>query len=215
MTDPIAASPGLPGSRPSVADVQSRFTQRVLDSIDVQRSLLEADLLDEIALAVSVVVDAARRRSTIFFIGNGGSSADAGHLAAELLGRFRMDRKPLAAVALADNTAAMTAIGNDFGYSEVFSRQLAGVAHPGDVLIGLSTSGDSPNIMRAFEVAPDLGVTTVALTGASGGRLRGLADHCLRIPSEDTARIQECQLLLGHTVCELVEDALFRALVLT
>jgi D-sedoheptulose 7-phosphate isomerase len=193
-------------------DVRATLVQRVRDSIDVRRSILEAGLLDEVAAAIDVVINAAQRRSTIFFIGNGGSSADAGHLAAELLGRFRVDRKPLAAVALADNTAAMTAIGNDYGYADVFSRQLAGVARPADVLVGLSTSGNSPNVVRAFETAHDLGLTTVALTGASGGCLLGLADHCLRIPSEDTARIQECHMLLGHTMCELVEGAILSPL---
>jgi D-sedoheptulose 7-phosphate isomerase len=126
-----------------------------------------------------------------------------------------VDRPPLAAMALADNTAAMTAIGNDYGYAEVFARQLSGVAHPGDVMIGLSTSGNSPNVVRAFEDAPALGINTIALTGASGGRLLGLADHCLRVPSNDTARIQECHVLLGHTLCELVEHALFPTLILT
>jgi D-sedoheptulose 7-phosphate isomerase len=215
MTDPTASAGKVSGLEPTENELQSTLAQRVHDSIEVRRNLLEAGLLDGVAAAIRVVIDAARRRSMIFFIGNGGSSADAGHLAAELLGRFRMDREPLAAMALADNTAAMTAIGNDYGYAEVFSRQLCGVAHPGDVLIGLSTSGNSPNVVRAFEVAPRLGVATVALTGASGGALLGLADHCLRIPSEDTARIQECHVLLGHTLCELVEDAVLPALVLT
>ena len=189
-------------------DVRSTLVQRVHDSIDVRCSILEGALLDEVAGAVRVVIDAARRRSTIIFIGNGGSSADAGHLAAELLGRFRVDRDPLPAIALADNTAAVTAIGNDYGYADVFSRQIAGVARPGDVLVGLSTSGKSANVVRAFETARALGLTTVALTGAGGGCLLGLADHCLRIPSEDTARIQECHMLLGHAMCELVEGAL-------
>jgi D-sedoheptulose 7-phosphate isomerase len=215
MTEPTASTEKVPASKPVEDELRSMLAQRVHESIDVRRSLLEAGLLDEVAAAVRVVIDAARRRSTIFFIGNGGSSSDAGHLAAELLGRFRMDREPLAAMALADHTAAMTAIGNDYGYSEVFSRQLSGVAHRGDLLIGLSTSGNSPNVVRAFEVARELGVTTVALTGASGGCLLGLADHCLRIPSEDTARIQECHVLLGHTLCELVEDAVFPSLVST
>jgi len=214
MTRPTADGK-MSAFQPTDDQLQSTVEQRVLDSIEVRRSLLEGGVLGEVAAAARVVIDAARRRSTIFFIGNGGSSADAGHLAAELLGRFRIDREPLAALALADNTAAMTAIGNDYGYAEVFSRQLRGVSHPGDVLVGLSTSGNSPNMVRAFEVAPQLGVTSVALTGAGGGRLLRLADHCVRIPSEETARIQECQVLLGHTLCEIVEDAVFHSLVLT
>src|ERR1700730_8300265 len=171
MTDAMTNTEVAAAPSPSEDKLRSTLAQRVHDSIDVRCRLLEAGLLDDVAVAVSVVIDAARRGSTIFFIGNGGSSADAGHLAAELLGRFRIDREPLAAIALADNTAAMTAIGNDYGYAEVFSRQLRGVSHPGDVLVGLSTSGNSPNMVRAFEVAPQLGVTSVALTGAGGGRL--------------------------------------------
>ena len=187
------------------ADLESILTRRVLDSIAIRQSMLAGDLLRDAAIAARVVVEAARRRSTIFFIGNGGSSADAGHLAAELLGRFYVDRAPLPAIALADTTAAVTAIGNDYGYDDVFARQLAALARPGDVVVGLSTSGNSTNVVRAFERARVLNATSIALTGETGGVLAGVSDYCLRIPSTDTARIQECHVLIGHTICELVE----------
>jgi D-sedoheptulose 7-phosphate isomerase len=205
----LTEAPPPPGSREERARLHQTLVQRVEDSIDVRRTLLAGDLLERVAAAAQVVVAAARRRSTVFFFGNGGSATDAAHLCAELLGRFYRDREPLPGVALADNTAAMTAIGNDYGYDYVFSRQLAGLAKAGDVVIGLSTSGNSRNVVRAFEVAHQLGVVSIALTGATGGSLAEVADHCLRVPSTDTPRIQECHMLLGHTICELVERELF------
>jgi D-sedoheptulose 7-phosphate isomerase len=199
----------LPQSRTEQAALRQVLVRRVEDSITVRRNLLASDLLDRVATATQVVIAAARRRSTVFFFGNGGSATDAGHLCAELLGRFYRDREPLAAIALADNTAAMTAIGNDYGYDDVFARQLAGLAKAGDVAIGLSTSGNSGNVVRAFDVTRQLGLTSIAFTGATGGRLAKVADHCLTVPSTDTPRIQECHMLLGHTMCELVEHQLF------
>jgi D-sedoheptulose 7-phosphate isomerase len=182
---------------------------RIEDSINVCSALLQDYILEEVVAATHVLVSALRRRSSVFFFGNGGSSSDAGHLAAELLGRFYWDRPPLPAFALADNTAAMTAIGNDYGYENVFSRQLQGLARPGDVAVGLSTSGNSQNVIRAFEYARSANVSTIAFTGATGGKLVDLADLVIRVPSEDTPRIQECHVLLGHTMCELVERELF------
>jgi D-sedoheptulose 7-phosphate isomerase len=187
------------------------LADRVEQSIALQRRLLEDEIVEAFTRATQLVIDALMRRSTIFFFGNGGSSADAGHLAAELLGRFYVDRAPLPALALSDNTAAMTAIGNDYGYDDVFSRQLRGLARRGDVAIGLSTSGNSLNVLRAFEAARVLGVTTVGLTGMSGGKMADAADLVIRVPSDDTPRIQECHVLLGHTMCELVERELVRA----
>jgi D-sedoheptulose 7-phosphate isomerase len=133
---------------------------------------------------------------------------DAGHLAAELLGRFYLERPALPAIALADTTAAMTAIGNDYGYDEVFARQLAGLGVAGDIAVGLSTSGNSTNVIRAFEQANQTGLVTVAFTGKEGGRSAEVAHHVLRMPTSDTPRIQECQMLVGHTICELVEREL-------
>lgn len=145
----------------------------------------------------------------MIFFGNGGSAQDAGHLAAELMGRYAFDRPGLAAISLPDATAAMTAIGNDYSYDEVFARQVLATRRPGDVVIGLTTSGNSPNVVRALEVAGQVGMTTVTLTGARGGKVADVAKICIRVPSEDTARVQEACLHLGHSICEMVEAALF------
>jgi D-sedoheptulose 7-phosphate isomerase len=145
----------------------------------------------------------------VVFFGNGGSSMDAGHLAAELLGRFYRERAALAAVSLADNTAAMTAVANDYDYAEVFARQLRGLARRGDVVVALSTSGNSPNVIRALAVGRELGVFSVLLTGATGGQARALADLCVQVPTDDTPRVQEACMHLGHSICEVVERAMF------
>ena len=139
----------------------------------------------------------------------GGSAQDAGHLAAELMGRFAFDRPGLAAFSLPDATAAMTAIGNDYAYDEVFSRQVLAAGRPGDVVIGLTTSGNSPNVVRALEVAGRAGMTTVALTGARGGKVVDVSEICIQVPSHDTGRIQEACMHLGHSICEMVEAAMF------
>jgi D-sedoheptulose 7-phosphate isomerase len=185
------------------------LSDRIAESIDVRKALLRREILESFESVTRVVLEAVRRGSLIMFFGNGGSSADAGHLAAELLGRFAYDRRPLAAIALADNTAAMTAIGNDYGYEEVFARQLLGLGRTGDVAIGLSTSGNSLNVVRAFEAAASVGVTTIAFTGGDGGKLADLADHSVVVPSFETPRIQEAHMLLGHTLCEIVERQMF------
>ena len=172
------------------------------------RRLLESDALRTTVEAAGSVVDSLAAGGKVLLFGNGGSAADAGHLAAELLGRFYVDRRPLAAVNLADNTAAMTAIGNDYSYDEVFARQVRALGVAGDVAVGLSTSGTSANVVSGLQAARDLGLVTVALTGAGGGKLPGLVDHCIRVPSEDTPRVQELCMLLGHTLCEIVEREL-------
>lgn len=181
---------------------------RVAESLAAGRRLLESDALAATADAAGRVVDSLRAGGKVLFFGNGGSASDAGHLAAELLGRFTMERPALAAVCLSDHTAAMTAIGNDYGYDDVFARQLAGLGRPGDVAVGLSTSGSSANVVRGLEVARQLGLVTVALTGAGGGKVAGLVDVCVRVPTEDTPRVQELCMLLGHTLCEIVEREL-------
>jgi D-sedoheptulose 7-phosphate isomerase len=147
----------------------------------------------------------------IMFCGNGGSAADAQHLAAELSGRFYFDRKPLAAEALTVNTSYLTAVSNDYSFDEVYSRLVEGSGNEGDVLIGLSTSGNSENIIRAFKAAHQKGVITIGLTGESGGRLAELSDLIIRVPSGDTPRIQEAHILIGHIICELIERTLFPA----
>ena len=181
---------------------------RVAESIEAERRLLDSDAVRLTAEAAGRVVDCLAAGGKVLFFGNGGSASDAGHLAAELLGRFFVDRRPLAAVALAETTAAMTAIGNDYGYLEVFARQVRALGRPGDVAIGLSTSGTSGNVVHGLATAGELGLVTVAFTGASGGKLLDVADLCIRVPSEDTPRVQELCMLLGHTLCEIVEREL-------
>jgi D-sedoheptulose 7-phosphate isomerase len=153
-------------------------------------------------------IGALRSGGKIIFAGNGGSFADAQHLSAEFTSRFMMDRAPLASLALGTNNSALSAIGNDYGYEHVFARELQGIASPLDVFIPITTSGNSLNIVRAVEMAKRLGVTTVAWTGETGGRLKDICD-CLRVPHRETARIQECHILVGHILCGLVERAHF------
>jgi D-sedoheptulose 7-phosphate isomerase len=140
--------------------------------------------------------------------GNGGSAADAQHIAAELTGRFFRDRRPLPAMALHGNTSSLTAIGNDYGYDQVFAREVAAHGRPGDVLLALSTSGNSENVLRAIAAARETRMTVIGLTGQGGGKMRDLCDVCLCVPSASTPRIQECHILIGHTICELLERIL-------
>lgn len=169
---------------------------------------LAENLADRLAIAARLVAEALRRGNKVMFCGNGGSAADSQHLAAELVGRYRRNRPGLAALALTVDTSALTAIGNDFGFEEVFSRQVEALGQPGDVLVAISTSGRSPNVLRAVEAARALGLKTVGLVGRDGGQLAGLVDLALVVPSEDTARIQECHITLGHILCDLVEGEL-------
>ena len=150
-----------------------------------------------------------RRKNKVLFCGNGGSAADAQHLSAELSGRYNYDRPPLPAQALHVNTSYLTAVANDYSFAEVYARLLHAIGKEGDILIGLSTSGNSENIRRAFEEARALGITTIGFTGAGGGRLRDLTTHLLEIPSTNVPRIQECHMLIGHTLCHIIESALF------
>lgn len=149
------------------------------------------------------------RGGTIFLFGNGGSAADAQHIAAELIGRFALERKSLPAIALTVNTSNLTAIGNDYGYDFVFSRQLEGLAKKGDLAVAISTSGNSPNILEAVKAAKSKGVFTIGLTGEKGGKLKDLVDYCFHAPANTPSRIQEIHITVGHIVCELVEAALF------
>jgi D-sedoheptulose 7-phosphate isomerase len=194
-----------------VTDREIMLRARVAQSIEAERRLLDSEAVQLTATAAGLVVDCLTAGGKVLLFGNGGSASDAGHLAAELLGRFFTDRRPLAAVALAETTAAMTAIGNDYGYLEVFSRQVRALGRAGDVAVGLSTSGTSENVVRGLAEARELGLVTVAFTGASGGKLVDLADVCVRVPSEETPRVQELCMLLGHTLCEIVERELVGA----
>lgn len=142
----------------------------------------------------------------LFFCGNGGSAADAQHIAAELVGRFLKERKPLAATALSCNTSTMTAVGNDYGYDVIFSRQIEGLAKKGDVLFAISTSGNSKNVVLAVMAAKSMGVKTVGITGSKGGKLAELCDECIKVPSDHTPRIQEMHIAVGHMVCEIIDE---------
>ena len=192
---------------PANADRIATIRTRIEDSAEVGRRLLADDAtLSVLAGVAGLVVDSLQAGGKVLFFGNGGSSADAQHLAAELLGRFYHDRGALPAIALTDNAAALTAIANDYEYAEVFARQIAGLARRGDVAIGLSTSGESENVVRAIALARSLQVHTVAFTRSGKNSLAEAAEHCIAIPSTDTPRIQEGHMLLGHTLCELVEQ---------
>jgi D-sedoheptulose 7-phosphate isomerase len=179
-------------------------------SIDTKQKVLEnEELIGTVGKVVDVIVTAFRNGNRVYFCGNGGSAADAQHLAAEFSGRFYTDRKALPAEALHCNTSYLTAVANDYGYDVVYSRMIDGIGEAGDVLVGLSTSGNSTNIIKAFEVAKEKKITTVAFTGLSGGQMKSISDHLINIPSTDTPRIQESHILLGHIICQLVEEKMY------
>ncbi|MBO7445609.1 MAG: D-sedoheptulose 7-phosphate isomerase [Bacteroidales bacterium] len=187
-----------------------RIILSIEESIQVKQLILQdIDLVKKISTVADMMCASLRNQGKIHFCGNGGSAADAQHLAAELSGRFYFDRPPLNAEALHCNTSYLTAVGNDYGYEHIFSRLLAGTGHAGDVLVGISTSGNSQNIVKAFEKAREMGIQTIALTGRGGGKMKELADLCLNVPSTDTPRIQESHIMVGHILCELVETTLF------
>ena len=182
------------------------------ENISVKNQILEdSKIKNTIIESVDVILKALKRGNKLFFCGNGGSAADAQHLAAEFTGRFYLDRKALPAEALHCNTSYMTAVANDYSYEEVYSRLLEGISKPGDVLIGLSTSGNSKNIIRALEVAKLKNLHTISLTGINGGLMKTHSDYLLDIPSENTPRIQECHILIGHIICQIVEKEFFKS----
>jgi len=179
-------------------------------SIDTKQSVLQNEgLLKTIEASVDVIVNAFRNGNRVYFCGNGGSAADAQHLAAEFSGRFYTDRKALPAEALHCNTSYLTAVGNDYGFDEIYSRLIDGIGEKGDVLVGLSTSGNSPNILKALKTAKKKEMITIGFTGKSGGEMRTLCDHLINIPSTDTPRIQESHIMVGHIICQLVEEKYF------
>ena len=185
---------------------EANIVKQIEDSIELKKYLRQ-ETKNLVAMA-DLLVDAFRKGNKVLLFGNGGSAADAQHIACELAGKFYLDRAPLPAIALTTNTSSLTAIANDYSYEEVFVRQVKGLVKQGDVAIGISTSGNSPNVLRGIEEAKRLGVTTIAFTGR-GGRLSELADYVLSIPSGDTPRIQEAHITAGHIICYLVEQALF------
>lgn len=181
-----------------------------IDNIEAQQRLLSALVqLNEVVLKVgALAAHSLQSGGKILFCGNGGSASDSQHLAAELTGRFIKDRKPLAAIALTTDTSALTSIANDYAFEAVFARQVIALGRPGDLLVGISTSGNSKNICSAVEEAKAIGMTSVGLLGRDGGKLRAMCDHAIVVPSDVTARIQESHILIGHTLCGLIEQQL-------
>jgi D-sedoheptulose 7-phosphate isomerase len=191
-------------------DFQPRVSKLIEASIAAKQSLLgSTDVVLVVAKVTEILVNALKQGNKVLLFGNGGSAADAQHIAAELVGRFAFDRPALPALALSVNSSCVTAIGNDYGFDQVFSRQLEALARPGDIAIGISTSGNSANVIRAVSTAKRIGLYTIALTGRTGGKLRNMVDHCICVPSNETPRIQECHILIGHIVSELVEREIF------
>ena len=188
--------------------------QAISESISAKNAILADEaFLKKIQQTAEVMVETLKSGRRVLWCGNGGSAADAQHLAAELSGRFYFDRPPLNSEALHCNTSYLTAVANDYGYDLIYSRMINGACQRGDVLVGISTSGNSRNIVNAFKKAKELGVITVAFTGRSGGQMVQLADILLNVPSTDTPRIQECHIMLGHVICCLVEKTMFGHLV--
>jgi len=192
-------------------DFERRVSSLIEASIATKQSMLSnRELISTAAKVSAILVQALKRGNKLLIFGNGGSAADAQHIAAEFVGRFAFDRPALPALALSVNGSCVTAIGNDYGFDLIFSRQLEALARRGDVAIGISTSGNSPNVVKAMSTARKMELHTVALTGAAGGGLKGIVDHCLCVPSSETPRIQEGHTLIGHIISELVELEMFQ-----
>ena len=194
----------------SVTNNMEKIKNIISESIKVKNQILADDkLLQTVKDCVYILVTAFKNGNKVLFCGNGGSASDAQHLAAEFSGRFYTDRDALPAEALHCNTSYITAVGNDYGYDVIYSRLIKGIGNKGDVLVGLSTSGNSKNIINAFKTAKEKGMITIAFTGSGGGKLKPLADHLINVPSDDTPRIQESHITLGHIICQLVEEQYF------
>jgi D-sedoheptulose 7-phosphate isomerase len=180
------------------------------ESIKVKQNLLgDVNLIAQIDTVVKVITTAFQNGNSVYFAGNGGSAADAQHLAAEFSGRFYKDRKALPSEALHCNTSYLTAVANDYSYEVIYARLIEGITKPGDVLVGISTSGNSGNIVKAFEMAKTKQVVTIGFTGDKGGKMKEISDYLINVPSNDTPRIQESHILVGHIICELVESNIF------
>jgi D-sedoheptulose 7-phosphate isomerase len=189
---------------------QEAISEIIRESLSLKQAILDdSELIDTVAKVASQMVRAFQDGRKVLFLGNGGSAADAQHLAAEFVGRFKKERRALAALALTTDSSAMTAIGNDYSYERVFARQLEALGSSGDVAVGISTSGNSPNVLAAIRVAKMMGIITVGLTGLRGGDLRSSVDYCMCVPSDRTPRVQEAHILIGHILCEIVEEELF------
>ena len=190
--------------------MKNRIIEILGKSIDVKWAILRDEMiLQQIENVVKLVIETYRKDNKVLFCGNGGSAADAQHLSTELSGKFYLDRPPLFAEALHVNSSFLTAVANDYDYEEVFARALQAVGKPGDLLLALSTSGNSKNIIRSIETAKSLNMKVVGMTGASGGAMKNACDILIAVPSDDTPRIQEAHITIGHIICELVEKGLF------
>ena len=187
-----------------------KISHIISQSIQVKQDLLSnTHLIQQIHTVVEVITKAFQNGNSVYFAGNGGSAADAQHLAAEFSGRFYKDRKALPSEALHCNTSYLTAVANDYSYEVIYARLIEGITQPGDVLVGMSTSGNSGNIVKAFEAAKNHQVVTIGFTGDKGGKMKDLGDYLINVPSNDTPRIQESHILVGHIICELVEANIF------
>ena len=187
-----------------------QIKKRITESITVKNKILmDENFIQKIESSADMMISVLKEGGKIHFCGNGGSAADAQHLAAELSGRFLLERPPLNAEALHCNTSYLTAVANDYGFELVFSRLLKGIAKRGDLLVGLSTSGNSSNMINAYKTAKEMGVKIISLTGMSGGEMGKWSDILLNVPSSDCPRIQEAHIMMGHILCELIENALF------
>lgn len=190
--------------------MNDKIKEIIQSSIEVKKNVLaDVAVLQTTEDIVAVMVQALKNGCRIYFCGNGGSAADAQHLAAELSGRFYTDRHALRAEALHCNTSYLTAVANDYEFNMIYARLIEGIGDAGDILVGLSTSGNSENILKAFEIAKKKGMITIGFTGKTGGKLKSVSDYIINIPSTDTPRIQESHILLGHIICQLVEEKYF------
>jgi len=187
------------------ANMKELIKKRIEESIKVKESLCKAEL-DNIASAAAAIIKSLKDGGKLLVFGNGGSAADSQHIVAELVGRFKKERRALAAIALAANTSTLTAIANDYGYDASFSRQIEALGKPGDAALGISTSGNSKNVIEAVKKAKAAGMKTISLTGCGGGKLKSECDVSIVVDSKDTPRIQESHILIGHIICELIEE---------
>ncbi|MCL2389251.1 MAG: D-sedoheptulose 7-phosphate isomerase [Elusimicrobia bacterium] len=190
-------------------DTRQIIESLIQDSIEAKQKMLSEDQLNYIQAIANKIVEAYNKGKKLIVMGNGGSAADALHFAAEMVCRFEKNRNALPAIALSENISTITAIGNDFGYDQVFSRQIEAFAAKGDVVVAITTSGNSPNVVKALEAARKMGIFSIGFTGADGGKIKTMSDMCYCAPSKVTGRVQECHILAIHIICKLIEDKVF------
>ncbi|MBI5198521.1 MAG: D-sedoheptulose 7-phosphate isomerase [Nitrospirae bacterium] len=189
-------------------NIEELVREEIRESIDIKKMILDR-LIPDIVRAVELIINSFKSNKKVLLFGNGGSAADAQHIAAEFVGRFKLERKALPAIALSTNSSIVTALGNDYDFDAIFSRQVEAWAKEGDLVIGITTSGNSPNVLRAINKAKEMEAVTIGLTGENGGKLNDLVDICIKVPSSNTPRIQEAHITIGHIICSLVEKSLF------